>query len=94
MEVVFKALCYFFSLFLLPANHSGLLNTRLKCGRRLDVLCLCLCGVGRSTLAFLRGVVQGTDALQFMILQAATFSFLQFNIPVVNTSLREGIDAT
>lgn len=34
------------------------------------------------------------DALQFMILQAAAFSFLQFNIPVVNTSLRDGINAT
>lgn len=28
------------------------------------------------------------DALQFMILQAAAFSFLQFNIPVVNMSLK------
>lgn len=28
------------------------------------------------------------DALQFMTLQAAAFSFLQFNVSVVNTSLK------
>lgn len=63
MEVFFKALSHSFSRFLLPTNHSGLLNTRVTCGQRRDALCLYLHGVGRNALAFFRRVVQGKQML-------------------------------
>lgn len=58
-----------FSQFLLPINHSGLLNARIKCGFRLGVPH----GWERSTCHPQRAGLHQADALPFVILQLLAF---------------------